>query len=314
VLIVGRAEIEAAIDLPSMAMEIESAYRAASAGDVELPPVGHITFPAVDGDCHIKYGHRRGDAHFVIKVATGFPQQASNLAPTGNGLSLVVSAETGEVQAVLHDEMLLTDVRTGIGGAIATRLLARRDASRLLVVGTGVQTRRQIEAHVALIDRPLDVRVWGRSLEAAEQVVNDVEPTGHVTVEPDLAAACREADIIVTTTAATAPIIESDWIRSGTHITAVGADAPGKHELERQLLRRADVLAADSRQQCLDHGELSAIAGDTDPAPTVVEIGELIAGQTGRRRDDDITIADLTGIAAQDIAAANSVLRTLQRS
>jgi len=147
-LIVERAEIEAAVDLTVMAAAIERAYIAASAGDIELPPVGHIAFPEVDGDCHIKFGHRRGDPNFVIKVATGFPHQAAVGGPTGNGLSLVVSAETGSVRAVLHDEMMLTDIRTGLGGAIASRLLARDDASKLLIVGTGVQARRQIEAHV----------------------------------------------------------------------------------------------------------------------------------------------------------------------
>ena len=127
--IVERAEIEAAVDLGKMAAAIESAFIAASAGEIELPPVGHITFPDVDGDCHIKYGHRRGDADFVIKVATGFPQQAAHGGPTGNGLLLVLSAQTGQVRAVLHDEMLLTDLRTGIGGAIASRVLARPDAA-----------------------------------------------------------------------------------------------------------------------------------------------------------------------------------------
>ncbi len=310
--IVERAEIEAAVDLGKMAAAIESAFIAASAGEIELPPVGHITFPDVDGDCHIKYGHRRGDADFVIKVATGFPQQAAHGGPTGNGLLLVLSAQTGQVRAVLHDEMLLTDLRTGIGGAIATRVLARPDAARVLVVGTGVQARRQIEAHVALFDAPLDIAVWGRSHDAAAAVIDDVAHLTQATRPVELGAACRAADIIVTTTAATTPIIDADWIRPGTHITAVGADAPGKHELDKRLLRRADVLAADSRDQCFDHGELSALGSTGGVQPDVVEIGELLGGRPGRRSADDITVADLTGIAAQDIAAANCVLDALQ--
>ena len=117
----------------------------------------------LDADCHIKYGHRRGDDVFVIKVATGFPANDPSVAPANNGMSLVLSAETGEVRAVLHDEGLLTDVRTGLGGAIASRTLARDEATRMLVVGTGVQARRQIEAHLELLDRDLDIAVWGRS-------------------------------------------------------------------------------------------------------------------------------------------------------
>lgn len=295
----------------SMAPAIEDAYRAASAGEIEMPPVGHITFPDVEGDCHIKFGHRRGSDDFVIKVATGFPQLAATSAPSGNGLSLVVSAQTGEVRAVLHDQMLLTDIRTAVGGAIATRLLARRDALRLLVVGTGVQARRQIEAHVALLERDLEVAVWGRSAEAAATVVTDVSPGADAMVVTDLADACAGAELIVTTTAATSPLIDAGWIVPGTHITAVGADAPGKHELDPQLLLRADLLAADSRHQCLDHGELSAVATAVTTVAGVVEIGELLAGAAGRQHSDDVTIADLTGIAAQDIAAATFVLEAL---
>ena len=310
-LVIGRSEVEAVIDIASMAVDIEAAYVAASAGEVEIPPVGHITFPDVDGDCHIKYGHRRGDADFVIKIATGFPHQSSHGQPTGNGMSLVISATTGEVQAILHDEMLLTDIRTGIGGAIATRRLARSDATKLLIVGTGVQARRQIEAHVELLDRPLDVRVWGRSAAAAATVVDDLRASAKAQVATDLAAACRWADIIATSTAADEPIIADEWIAPGTHITAVGADASGKHELDAHLLQRADLLVADSAAQCLDHGEFSAIADDPERASAVVELGNLLARPTLARSTNDITIADLTGIAAQDIAAARNVLAQL---
>ncbi len=112
-----RPEIEALIDLPTAAEAIEKAYRAASEGQVNLPPVGHITFPN-DADCHIKYGHMKGDTNFVIKIATGFPQNNKTELPTGNGLVLVLSAMTGAVLAMLYDEMVLTDIRTGLGGPL----------------------------------------------------------------------------------------------------------------------------------------------------------------------------------------------------
>jgi len=138
-------------------------------------------------------------------------------------------------------------------------------------------------------------------------------PDVEVHVVGDLHRACAESDIIVTATAATTPIVEARSIQPGTHITAVGADAPGKHELEPQLLERADLLAVDSRSQCIDHGELSAIA-HSDAVSSAVEIGELLAGHPGRRSGEAITIADLTGIAAQDIAAADCVLGVVERN
>ena len=309
-IILDRAKIEALIDLEVASGAIEAAYVAASRGEVILPPVGHITFPDVSADCHIKYGHRIGDPNFVIKVATGFPQNNQKGLPTGNGVSLVLSAATGEVQAVLHDEMVMTDIRTGLGGAIASRCLARKDSGRVLVVGTGPQSLRQIESHVALVGNHLKFEVWGRSCKKAQAIADAMRGVCTIAVADDLFKATQSADIIITTTGATQPVIEDHWVTAGTHITAVGADAPGKQELETSLVSRADVLFADSIEQCLDHGELShAFGANLISRSSVEEIGVFLSGATVGRTDvDQVTIADLTGIAAQDIAIAGIVL------
>lgn len=300
-IVLDKAAIAARIDLTEAAKAVEAAYRAASAGDINLPPVGHITFDN-NGDCHLKYGHRRGDDFFVVKVATGFPENDPVIAPVNNGVSLVLSAVTGELRAVLHDEMLLTDVRTGIGGAIASRALANPNLERMLVVGTGVQARHQIAAHRALLGPDFDIEVWGRSAAGADSIAAEHDRCSSTR---DLAGACRAADIVVTVTATREPLISDDWIHPGIHITAVGADAPGKHELDPSILDRADVLVADSQAQCLDHGEFSALPR---PRP-IVELGEILNGTAdGRRSSSQVTIADLTGIAAQDIAMAGVVL------
>lgn len=306
----NRTEIEALIDLPAAVPLIEDAYRAASLGQISLPPVGHLTFPDQEADCHIKYGHVNGDATFVIKVATGFPLNGASGLPTGNGLVLVLSAQTGAVEAVLHDEMILTDIRTGLGGAIASRLLARKDSKRILVVGTGPQAQRQIEAHAALLSGPVTFGLWGRDADRAQAVVAQHAAHCQITVAPDLEAACRQADIIITATGATAPLIHSDWVQAGTHITAVGADAPGKQELDPALVSRADVLAVDLASQCLDHGEVShAARAGLIHVTDVQEFGAILATpDLGRSTAEQITIADLTGLAAQDIAMANAVL------
>lgn len=301
--VLSKDQIVALVDVERAATAIEDAYRAASAGEVTLPPVGHVVFPDQGADCHIKFGHRHGDPVWVIKVATGFPLNVEPV-PKNNGLSLVLSAETGEVLAVLHDHGWMTDLRTGLGGAIASRALARSDAHRLLVVGTGTQAEQQIVAHTRLFAAPLDVRLWGRSRDKAQSVADRIGTD--VVVVHDLESACREADLIVTTTAAREPLIDDAWIAPGTHVTAVGADAPGKHELDAALLRRADLLVADSAAQCLDHGELSAVR---DQADRVVELGDVLAERApGRSSASAITVADLTGIAAQDLAIAGVVL------
>ncbi len=304
----NRTEIEELIDLPGMASAIEDAYRATSRGDVNLPPVGHIMF-ADGADCHIKYGHVLGDPTFVIKVATGFPKNPDLGLPTGNGMVLVLSAVSGQVEAILHDEMVLTDVRTGLGGAIASRLLARPESKDLLVIGTGPQARWQIKAHAALLPN-LRFRLWGRDPNKAKALIEEMAPIVEVSRETDLAAAASNADIIVTATGSKSPLLQSKWIRAGTHITAVGADAPGKQELDTALVARADVLAVDLRAQCVDHGEVShAVKAGLIARDDLVEIGTLLAQTTAARSSQkQLTIADLTGIAAQDIVMANAVL------
>jgi ornithine cyclodeaminase len=303
-----RSEIEALIDFDAAARAIKAAYVVTSLGQVNLPPVGHITF-AQGADCHIKYGHMAGDANFVIKVATGFPENDAKGLPSGNGLVLVLSAVTGMVEAMLHDEMMLTDIRTGIGGAIASRALARADSRVALVVGTGPQARRQIEAHAALMPN-LSFQVWGRASTKVDDLIADLAPHIGVKRAYDLEDATRSADVVITATGSKSPILKLDWVQPGTHITAVGADAPGKQELEIGLVARADVLAVDLVAQCLDHGEVShAAAKGLITADDLHEIGTLLNGTSlGRVDDSQITITDLTGIAAQDIAMANTVL------
>ncbi|WP_439142836.1 ornithine cyclodeaminase family protein [Planktotalea sp.] len=306
----SRTEIEALIDLPSIAPHIDEAYRLTSAGEINLPPVGHITFPNLNADCHIKYGHLLASDSFVIKVATGFPSNAALGLETGNGLVLVMSAKTGVVQAVLHDEMLLTDVRTGIGGAIASRVLARKDSERVLIVGTGPQARRQIQAHAALMPNPLRFELWGRNTERTKELAAVLSNEFDITYSDDLQTSVKHADIIVTATGANSPLLHSEWVHAGTHITAVGADAPGKQELDPNLMKRADVIAVDLATQCFDHGEVShAFHAGLIHKRDVTELGVILKEPSkGRVNEGQITLADLTGIAAQDIAIATCIL------
>lgn len=309
-LIVKRTEIECLIDIDRIADAVRAAYCAYSDKKVLQPPVGHITFEKENADCHIKYGHILDDDFFVIKVATGFPNNNVYGLKNGNGLSLVLSAKTGAVQAVLHDEGLLTDVRTAVGGAIATKALSRPDAKKVLVIGTGTQAKLQIEAHHRLLGAELTFNLWGRSKERATQLSQGFSEAISVAPVDDLATACSSADIIITATGATVPLIMTDWIRAGTHITAIGADAPGKQELETTLIERADIVVADSILQCIDHGEIeNAVADGSFNSERVVELGALLCERDlGRVSSAQISIADLTGLAAQDIAIANVIL------
>lgn len=311
----SRAEIQSLVAIDERAVAaIRDAYIAITDGRAEVPPVGYLALAGRNADCHIKYGYIAGDPVFVVKIAAGFYDNPKIGLPSSNGIVLAFSARTGQVLAILNDEGWLTDLRTAIGGAVATLALARADFSRVAIVGTGTQARLQARAIAALAGRTLRFGIWGRSAEKAEAVAADLAAEGlQADAEPDLETLCRQADAIVTTTPSTQALIRSHWIDAGAHITAVGADSPGKCELDVELVARADRRVADKLDQCLDHGEFAgAHAAGLIAAADCVELGAVISGRaTGRMSDRDITIADLTGVATQDIAIARTVLERL---
>jgi ornithine cyclodeaminase len=248
-----------------------------------------------------------GDSVFVVKLATGFYNNPKQGLPSSNGLILILSAITGEPLALLQDEGFLTDSRTAAAGAIASKILARDNADRIGIIGTGIQARMQLIYHHDALSLEHSF-VWGRDENASAQLASDKKIHGiDVTPMATVQSLCEASDIIVTTTPTTKPLVEANWVKPGTHVTAVGADAPGKQELDSHILKQSAFTAFDSRVQCLHHGEASHLA-DIFNDKNSAELGELLGDlQTYRRKPDDITIADLTGIAAQDIAAAKTI-------
>ena len=142
---INKDEIIANFDFDAAVSAIRDGYIASSKQAVTLPPVGHIEFPRSNGDCHIKAGHIHGQSLFVIKIATGFYDNPNQGLPSSNGMMVALSAQTGEPVAVLKDEGWLTDMRTGIGGALANLALARLGARRVLILGAGLQCLFQAE-------------------------------------------------------------------------------------------------------------------------------------------------------------------------
>jgi ornithine cyclodeaminase len=301
---------ERAVDVPTLLDEIARGFVAYSAGRVTVPPVGHLGFDEPPGDLHVKYGYARGDDAFVVKLASGFPGNVDRGLPTGDGAMLVFDARTGLLRALLLDHARLTDLRTAAAGAVAARTLASPDIGRIGILGAGVQARLQLRV-LAHVTACRDVIVWSRTRTHAEQFATAAAREGFgVMVASDAATVAASADLLVTTTASRGPLFPADVVRPGTHVTAVGADAPGKQELDPALFARASLVVADSRAQCADHGELAhAVAASAVALDGVRELGAVLAEPSAPRAPDAITICDLTGVAVQDIVIAQHVLR-----
>jgi ornithine cyclodeaminase len=306
--VVTLAEMLPALDAEELYRAIEQAFIAYSAGKAVVPPVGELTFERPPGDVHIKYGYIKEQEHYVIKVASSFYDNPKRGLPSSDGLMLVARVDTGQLEALLLDGGHLTNVRTAIAGALAAKALANPRPKRIGIVGTGIQARLQLRYHLP-VTGCRDAIVWGRTPAACAEYKEDMENEGfRVEIAPDLASLAAAADLIVTTTPSTKALLFAEHAHPGLHVTAVGADTAEKRELDPGLLAKADLVVCDSRSQCAERGDCARALDVT----TLPELGEVLAGTApGRRRREDVTICDLTGVAVQDVAIASFVLGRL---
>ncbi|MFD7497217.1 ornithine cyclodeaminase family protein [Streptomyces sp. NPDC059832] len=288
---------------------VRDALVAHAEGRTSVPTPLHMDLPEADGDCHVKAGWITGATDFTVKIATGFYRNPALGLPTNHGLVCVVSARTGQVRALLDDRGLLTAWRTAAAGALITHAMARPGAVTLAVFGTGEQARLQATWLAKL--RPVSaVLVHGRNPHKAAALCNDLKARG-LPARPASARQAVTADMVITTTPATVPVLDAAQVREGAHVTGIGTDMPHKNELPPALFHRAELIATDDHAQCLDHGDFghAVRAGATAPD------GDIAAGLLLKtpvdRPDTAITVADLTGVGALDAALASAVLDQL---
>lgn len=301
VKILAEAELRRLMPLDAAAVAcIRDAFLALATQPVAMPPVLRLDIPAHRGEVDVKTACIPGLAHVAIKISPGFFGNPALGLPSTGGMMVVLSATTGLVQALLLDNGYLTDLRTAAAGAVAADALARPDAVRAAILGAGMQARMQLQA-LSLV-RPLTAAtVWARDPAKARDFAARMAPQLSVPVTPAASVdeATAGADIVVTATPATAPILHR--VAPGTHVTAMGSDAPHKTEIAPALIAAAHYVA-DRLSQTRSLGELahSPLAHCDFP-----ELGQVLAGQAaGRTHRDQITLADLTGTGVQDTAIA----------
>jgi ornithine cyclodeaminase len=306
ITILTEAELRQSIELDLEVIDaIADAFTALAAGRVAMPPILHMDLPEAHGEVDVKTAYVSGLASFALKISPGFFDNPKLGLPSVSGMMMLLSASTGRLEALHLDNGYLTDVRTAAAGAVAARHLARADARVAGVIGAGVQARLQMAALAKV--RPIErILVWARDGAKAEACAEDLARRLDVDALAVSSAErlVLEADVVVTATPARAPLVVADWLHPGLHVTAIGADAPGKNELHPAVLERADLVVCDSRAQCARLGELHH-ALDHGIDPPTVELGEITGGSSpGRTEPDQITVCDLTGTGVQDTAIA----------
>ncbi len=283
---------------------VEDAFRALATAPVAMPPILRLDIPEHQGEVDVKTAYIPGLDHFAIKISPGFFNNPALGLPSTNGMMVVLSAQTGLVQALLLDNGYLTDVRTAAAGAVAARHLSRKDSAAAAILGAGMQAELQAVA-LSMVRPVTGFRIWARDGAKARALCDRLAARGlRAAPFASVAEATAGADVIVTTTPATAPILHH--AEPGQHITAMGSDAEHKNEIAPALLAQVQYVADRLSQTCV-LGELHhAIAAGLIPAGQVfAELGQIIAGTAqGRASDQSITLADLTGTGIQDTAIA----------
>ena len=308
--VIGVETIRRAVDELELLEPIAEGFVAYSSAATVVPAIGEMLFDNPRGEAHIKSAFIPGGRHFVVKVATGFYENAERGIPSSNGVMLLFDQRNGHLDCILLDEGLLTDVRTAVAGAVASRCLAPRRVNRIGIIGTGTQARLQLK-HLRLVSDCRAVLVCGRRTEALAAYAHDMTMAGfEVATTQNPAEVATSCNLIVTTTPSSRPLLLADTLRPGTHITAVGSDTAQKNEIDPRILASADRVVADSAAQCQRRGEIHhAVALGLLDASSVIELGSIIEdGSRGRTSDEQITIADLTGVAILDLQIATAVM------
>ena len=306
--VINLAEIKSLIADVDVVSAMEQGFIQYSNGNSVVPPVGELLFENPPGDVHIKYGYIKNDDYYVVKIASGFYDNPKLGIASGQGLMLLFNQKTGQLECVLLDEGYLTDIRTAAAGSLAVKYFAPQQISAVGIIGTGVQAKLQL-LQLQENNPCKTVWLWGRNPEHAAKLRtewgNDIDV--HMATSP--AEVAQNSNVIITTTPSEKPLLHAEDINAGTLIVAVGSDTKDKQELESAILKKADLVIADSIPQSKSRGEIyQAISVGSMRKEQVIELGKAIQHPELQRTDEkQIIVVDLTGVAVQDIMIAASV-------
>jgi alanine dehydrogenase len=312
-LLLKKEEVRGLISMKEVIGTVEEAYKAFNSGQVIQPPYIGIDLPSHRGEIDFKLGYNQGNEVISMKASsggfTGNPEQYG--VPNGMGTVLLFDGRSGALMCVM-DGSLLTGLRTGAAGAVSVKALARKNARKITAIGTGNQARMQIRA-IREVMKIEEIHAWSDHAESMAGFKADIESELDIPVvlAHSKRQAVAQADILITTTRGKGSLVEAGWVRPGTHIVAIGSDAPGKQEFEPEVFRDAKVVV-DSIAQCVEKGETQhpIAKGLMTPKDIHAEIGEILLGRKpGRESDDEITIFDSTGMAIQDNTTAAKIYR-----
>lgn len=312
VLLIDKKEVYELLDMAATLEATETAFREKGLGNVQMPPKMYLFYERYSGDLRVMPSYITSldiSGVKVVNVHTENPK-TYNL-PTVMATILLIDPRNGFPYAVM-DGTWITTMRTGAASGVATKYLARKESQILSLVGCGVQAETQLAA-ILLVKKIEEVRVFDVARERMEEFQKKMKELTSVPIilASSLEECVRDCDILCTLTPVREPIIRREWIKPGCHINAIGADAPGKEELDPKILLDAKIFV-DDWEQALHSGEVNVpfAKGIIKKENIKGELGNLICGKiTGRENEQEITIFDSTGLGVQDLVTADYVYK-----
>ena len=307
VLVLSEHDVRRLLDMESCIEAMTEVLASLARGELYQPLRFVVRPPDADGLLGLMPAHRAGATPaYALKEIVVSPKNPARGLDAHQGGVLLHDGETGELVALLNASPI-TAIRTAAVSAVATRALARPGAGRVAILGAGVQARAHVDAMRAVLDDP-EIRIWARKLEAAEQLAAEV---GAI-VDPSPDSALFGAEVVCTTTSASEPVVHKRWLARGAHVNAVGSCLPTIRELDTETMAHAS-LFVDRRESALNEAGdyvLAAAEGAIGPDHIKAELGEVLAGMhPGREHEDELTVFESLGIAVEDLASAELVVR-----
>ena len=311
-LLLTEEHVKSVLPMADLISTMESALARFSSGEVQQPVRTVLTVGAQKSWWGLMPAYVNDPATMGAKLVTVFNANASRGLPTHLAMIVLFDPDTGALQALM-DGRFITEARTAAVSAVSARYLARPGASKLAIIGTGVQARSHLEAYQE-VRQLREVRVWSPTRARRERFVDEMQPRAGAPLHAAATAeeATTGADLVVLATSSPGPVIDVSWIAPGSHIVSVGACRPDQREMPPDLVARARIFVDSRAAALVESGDIVMGIAEARFGPDHIagEIGELVLGRVrGRRTDDEVTVFKSLGMAVEDVLTADLVYR-----
>jgi alanine dehydrogenase len=318
-LLLSEENVKKLLSIEEVMRSVELAFKMKGLGHAQMPCKQYLFFKKYNGDLRTMPSYLEESDVVAVKVVNSHPEnRVKHNLPSVMATIILIEPKTGAPLAIMGGTWI-TGLRTGVAGTIAAKYLAKEKPKIIGLVGAGAQANTQLKSLLHYYKNIEQVKIWSRSEKTQSNFLKFMKSI--LIEEPELIPvkrieeAVQHSDILVTTTPSTKPLILEKWISDGTHINCIGADAPGKQELDPNILIKSKIIVDDWDQGC-HSGEINVplSKGIINKTDIFGDICEIVAGlKPGRTSRNEITVFTSTGLAIQDAATANIVYQNALR-